>query len=185
MCYNVVKPSKFNFYILHLFNHRELLPRELQKKIIHICLQRYPSARYHLQRVNAFFEDLVQEISPPSIYIRPTLFPTVPHYLTWSDTWHELLKDGKIFMMFGYNYQPGDAVWYPHEQRKECACTKLQPLYMGPCAVLKKYNDLVYCGQLSKGGPITVLNHDKLKPYQGQHYPKWGKRAISIYRRKK
>ena len=102
MCYIVVKPSKFNFYILHLFNHRELLPRELQKKIIHICLQRYPSARYHLQRVNAFFDDVVQEISPPSIYIRPPLFPTVPHYLTWSDTWHELLKDGKIFMMFGY-----------------------------------------------------------------------------------
>ena len=83
------------------------------------------------------------------------------------------------------NYQPGDAVWYLHEQRKEGVCTKLQPLYMDPCVVLKKYNDLVYCVQLSKDGPIKVLNHDKLKPYQGQHYPKWGKRAISIYRRKK
>jgi hypothetical protein len=51
------------------------------------------------------------------------------------------------------NYQPGDAVWYLHEQRKECVCTKLQPLYMGPCVVLKKYNDLVYCVQLSKDGP--------------------------------
>jgi len=83
------------------------------------------------------------------------------------------------------NYQPGDAVWYLHEQRKECVCTKLQPLYMGSCVFLKKYNALVYCVQLSKGGPIKVLNHDKLKPYLGQHYPKWGQRAISIYRRKK
>jgi hypothetical protein len=64
MCYIVVKSSKFNFYILHLFNHRELLPRELQKKkIIHICLQRYPSARYHLQRVNAFLVHLDQTIA--------------------------------------------------------------------------------------------------------------------------
>jgi hypothetical protein len=37
------------------------------------------------------------------------------------------------------NYQPGDAVWYLHEQRKEGVCTKLQPLYMDPCVVLKKY----------------------------------------------
>jgi hypothetical protein len=92
------------------------------------------------------------------------------------------MYDARVYLK---NYQPGDAVWYLHEQRKECVCTKLQPLYMGPCVVLKKYNDLVYCVQLSKGGPIQVLNHDKLKPYQGQHYPKWGKPAISIYRRKK
>ena len=92
------------------------------------------------------------------------------------------MYDARVYLK---NYQPGDAVWYLHEQRKECVCTKLQPLYMGPCVVLKKYNDLVYCVQLSKGGPIKVLNHDNLKPYQGQHYPKWGKPAISIYRRKK
>ena len=103
MCYIFVKPSKSNFklfYILHHFNHkkntepsetfslgivRERLPRELQKKIIHTCLQIDPSARYHFQRVNPFFEDVVQEISPPSIYIRPTLFQTVPHHLTVSE----------------------------------------------------------------------------------------------------
>jgi hypothetical protein len=34
------------------------------------------------------------------------------------------------------NYQPGDAVWYLHEQRKEGVCTKLQPLYMGPCVII-------------------------------------------------
>jgi hypothetical protein len=39
--------------------------------------------------------------------------------------------------------------------------------------VLKKYNDLVYCVQLSQDGLIKVLNHDKLKPYLGPHYPKW------------
>ena len=60
------------------------------------------------------------------------------------------MYDARVYLK---NYQPGDAVWYLHEQRKECVCTKLQPLYMGPCVVLKKYNDLVYCVQLSKDGP--------------------------------
>jgi transposase InsO family protein len=43
------------------------------------------------------------------------------------------------------SYQPGDAVWYLHEQRKDGVCPKLQPQYIGPCVILKKYNDLVYC----------------------------------------
>jgi hypothetical protein len=66
-----------------------------------------------------------------------------------------------------------DAVWYLHKQRKDGVCPKLQPQYIGPCVILKKYNDLVYCVQLSQEGLIKVLNHDKLKPYLGPHYPKW------------
>jgi hypothetical protein len=67
------------------------------------------------------------------------------------------MYDARVYLK---NYQPGDAVWYLHEQRKECVCTKLQPLYMVLCVVLKKYNDLVYCVQLSKGGPIKVLSKE-------------------------
>jgi hypothetical protein len=54
-----------------------------------MCLQIDPSARYHLQRLNTFFEDVVQEISPPSINIRPNLFQTVPHHLTVSEIENE------------------------------------------------------------------------------------------------
>jgi hypothetical protein len=36
------------------------------------------------------------------------------------------MYDARVYLK---NYQPGDAVWYLHEQRKECVCTKLQPLY--------------------------------------------------------
>jgi hypothetical protein len=83
------------------------------------------------------------------------------------------------------SYQPGDAVWYLHEQKKDGVCPKLQPHYIGPCVILKKYNDLVYCVQLSQDGLIKVLNHNKLKPYLGPHYPKWGRCALKKYRKKK
>ena len=89
--------------------------------------------------------------------------------------------DAKICLI---NYQVGDAVWYLHEQRKEGICTKLQPLYVGPCIIVKKFNNLIYGVQLGEDGPVKVLNHDKLKLYQGDNYPRWGKRAISNYRRR-
>ena len=64
------------------------------------------------------------------------------------------------------NYKDCDAVWCLNEQRKEGVCQKLQPLYIGPCIVLKKFNSLTYCVQMVDDGPARVLNHDKLKPYR-------------------
>ena len=37
----------------------------------------------------------------------------------------------------------------------------------------------------SQDGLIKVLNHDKLKPYLGPHYPKWGRCALNKNRKKK
>lgn len=41
-------------------------------------------------------------------------------------------------------YKVGEKVWYLNENRKVGDCPKLQPLYMGPCLITKKINDLNY-----------------------------------------
>ncbi|CAC5361331.1 unnamed protein product [Mytilus coruscus] len=74
-------------------------------------------------------------------------------------------------------YKPEDPVWLLNEIRKEGICQKLKPVYIGPCIILKKMNSLNYCIQLDKEGPVKVVNHDKLKPYQGNQYPEWGTSA--------
>ena len=79
------------------------------------------------------------------------------------------------------SYTVGDAVWYLNEQRKEGICPKLQSLYVGPCVVLNKFNDINYCIQLTEDGPVRVVNHDKLKPYDGENLPKWGSSAVKTY----
>jgi len=81
-------------------------------------------------------------------------------------------------------YSAGDPVWFLNEQRREGVCQKLQPIYIGPCVILKKLNDLNYCIQQTKDGPVKVVNHDKLKPYLGNQYPDWAKKALRNYRRK-
>ncbi|CAC5398530.1 unnamed protein product [Mytilus coruscus] len=65
-------------------------------------------------------------------------------------------------------YKSGDPVWLLNEIRKEGICQKLKPkVYIGPCIILKKMNILNYCIHLDKEEPVKVVNHDKLKPYQG------------------
>lgn len=81
------------------------------------------------------------------------------------------------------SYKTGDPVWLLNEIRKEGVCQKLKPVYVGPCIILKKMNSLNYCIQLDRDGPVKVVNHDKLKPYQGNRYPEWGPRAVKIYKR--
>ncbi|CAC5378799.1 unnamed protein product [Mytilus coruscus] len=80
-------------------------------------------------------------------------------------------------------YKPEDPVLLLNEIRKEGICQKLKPIYIGPCIILKKMNSLNYCIQLVKEGPVKVVNHDKLKPYQGNQYPEWGTSAVRIYKR--
>ena len=73
------------------------------------------------------------------------------------------------------SYQKFDKVWYLNESRKEGNCQKLQPLYLGPCLILKRFNDINYQIQTDAKGTTKVINHDKLKPYKGGNIPKWMK----------
>ena len=82
-------------------------------------------------------------------------------------------------------YKTGDAVWFLNEQRREGVCQKLQPLYIGPCVILNKFNNLNYCIQTEENGLTKVVNHDKLKPYKGDNYPKWGAAAVRAYNRRR
>lgn len=36
---------------------------------------------------------------------------------------------------------------------------------------------------MSEDGPVKVVNHDKLKPYSGDRYPKWGATAVKKYKK--
>ena len=63
-------------------------------------------------------------------------------------------------------YAEYDKVWYLTESRKEGACQKLQPLYLGPCLVLQKLSDFNYKIQLAGQGTMNIVNHDKLKHYR-------------------
>ncbi|CAG2193224.1 unnamed protein product [Mytilus edulis] len=78
--------------------------------------------------------------------------------------------DNKVNLVI---YQNFDKVWYLHGTRKEGISPKLQPLYMGPCLITRKLNDLNYKIQLDSTGTCKVVNHDKLKPYRGENIPKW------------
>lgn len=64
-------------------------------------------------------------------------------------------------------------MWYLNETRKEGVSPKLQNLYLGPCLVTKKFNDINFQIQLDEKGTSKIVNHDKLKPYRGDNCPKW------------
>ena len=72
-----------------------------------------------------------------------------------------------------FDYNVSDKVWYLNESRREGECQKLQPLFIGPCLVTKKINNLNYEIQLDGSGKRKIVNHDKLKPYSGKANPKW------------
>ncbi|CAC5404232.1 unnamed protein product [Mytilus coruscus] len=72
-----------------------------------------------------------------------------------------------------YEYKVSDKVWYRNEIKREGICSKLQPFFIGPCLVTKKINDLNYEIQIDAHSKRKVVNHDKLKPYNGQSHPRW------------
>lgn len=74
-----------------------------------------------------------------------------------------------------YMYEVYDKVWYIHETRKEGISPKLQPLYTGPCLITQKLNCINYEIQLDGQGTRKIVNHDKLKPYNGDQNPNWMK----------
>ena len=82
------------------------------------------------------------------------------------------------------SYKPGDLVWFLNEIHPPEMCPKLQNNYTGPCVILWKYNNLDYLIQKTKKGKPTVINHNKLKPYQGNTGPKWAKAAVKHHQKR-
>jgi hypothetical protein len=62
-----------------------------------------------------------------------------------------------------------------YETRKEGISPRLQALYIGPCLITQKLNYINYEIQLDGQGTRKVVNHDKLKSYNGDQNPKWMK----------
>ncbi|XP_062596869.1 uncharacterized protein LOC134258359 [Saccostrea cucullata] len=80
------------------------------------------------------------------------------------------LYDSKTCMN---SYSVGDVVWKLNENIYVGECAKLQPVYIGPCVVVKVHSDLVFEIQLDARGQRKVVNHNKLLPYRGSQPPKW------------
>ena len=72
-----------------------------------------------------------------------------------------------------HKYSRGDIVWYLNEARLEGLSPKLQPAYLSPCLIVEKLNDLIFEIQLDKRKNKRVVHHNKLKPFEGQAFPKW------------
>ena len=54
---------------------------------------------------------------------------------------------------------------------------KFEHAYEGPFIIKKNYSELDFLIQLDRAGKEKPVNHDKLKPYEGDHAPKWLKKA--------
>ena len=74
-------------------------------------------------------------------------------------------------------YKVGDLVWCLDESRKVGITPKLERIYEGPFLVTKRFSELYFLIQLDKKGTEKGVNHDKLKPYEGDHPPAWLKKA--------
>lgn len=69
------------------------------------------------------------------------------------------LYDSKVFT---HSYSVGDLVWKLNENIYAGECTKLQPVYVGPCVVVKVHSELVFEIQMDARGFRKVVNHNKL-----------------------
>ena len=72
-------------------------------------------------------------------------------------------------------YKVGDLVWCLDESRKVGITPKR--IYEGPFLVTKRFSELYFLIQLDKKGTEKGVNHDKLKPYEGDYPPAWLKKA--------
>ena len=84
-----------------------------------------------------------------------------------------------------HRYQEGDVVWCLMEVRKVGVTPKLEYVYEGPFLVKKKLSELDYVLQLDRSGKERPVHHNKLKPYEGDHPPRWvvkAKRQFSNHR---
>ena len=82
-------------------------------------------------------------------------------------------------------YQEGDVVWCLMEVREVGVTPKLEYVYEGPFLVKKKLSELDYVLQLDRSGKERPVHHNMLKPYTGDHPPRWvvkAKRQLSNHR---
>ena len=77
------------------------------------------------------------------------------------------------------NFKVGDLVWYLAEKRQEGVNPKLLSPFIGPCLIIKKYNNIDYRIQLDNSGRQRVVHHNKLQPYLSDSIPKWTKKVRS------
>ena len=84
------------------------------------------------------------------------------------------LYDAKLAF---HRYEVGDVVWCLMEVRKVGVSPKLEFIFEGPFLVKEKLSELDFVLQLDKEGAERPVHHNKLKPYEGDHTPKWVTRA--------
>ena len=75
-------------------------------------------------------------------------------------------------------YEIGNLVWYLAEKSKIGENPKLYSPYEGPYLIVDKFSDLTYNIQMEPKGKTKVVNHNKLKKYEGNIKYKWAKTAI-------
>ncbi|KAJ3607676.1 hypothetical protein NHX12_024727 [Muraenolepis orangiensis] len=86
----------------------------------------------------------------------------------YRETKHSATGFTPNFMMFGREYQIGDAVWYliKGTQRVKNKVRKFLPAYEEPYFILGHLDDLVYRIQKGPKTKVKVVHHDQLKPYR-------------------
>jgi ribosomal protein L21E len=70
-------------------------------------------------------------------------------------------------------YKEGDLVWILHESTRAGSAPKLERNYKGPFIVTSCLSDVTFVIQMDQNGYKRVVNHDKLKPYEGEKPPNW------------
>jgi hypothetical protein len=81
------------------------------------------------------------------------------------------------------SYTVGDLVWKLNENIYAGEYAKLQPIFIGPCVVVKVHSELVIEIQLDARGSRKVVNHNKLLLYRGDRPPKWAQKlSLSLKR---
>lgn len=76
-----------------------------------------------------------------------------------------------------HRYDEGQLVWYLNENRRLGVCQKLQPTYLGPFVITRKFNDLIFNIHLGPNDS-RVVHHNKLKKYEGEEKPEWVKKLL-------
>lgn len=94
------------------------------------------------------------------------------------ETYSKRQKDMYDTNAFTYGYKTGDVVWCLNESRKPGISPKLQPAYYGPCVITEKIDDLRFKVQSEQRQVPIVMNHNKLKIYEGQNTPHWIKTLV-------
>ncbi len=83
---------------------------------------------------------------------------------------NKTMYDAKIAVN---KYKAGDIVWCLAESRKVGVAPKLVRSYEGPYLVKQKVAEVNFILQTDKKVGQKLVHHNKLKPYEGTHPPKW------------